>query len=120
MATTQSNYILVLTWNFVKNIKDCYLPIVNTNQIDIKLLVNSICLIYLKTNLKTKPISNVTGYYGYFTINKVILKNDSAYKIHSDNTDNIITDSKLYSKLLASYNYQKNLVMTKLICPQNY
>ena len=58
MDNTQSKYLFVLTWNFVKNIKDCYLPIVNTNQIDIKLLVNSICLIYLKTNLKAKPTSN--------------------------------------------------------------
>ena len=99
MDNTQSKYLFVLTWNFVKNIKDCYLPIVNTNQIDIKQLVNSICLIYLKTNLKTKPISNVTGYYGYFTVNKVILKNDLAYQIESNYEDMLIADYKLMDDL---------------------
>jgi hypothetical protein len=54
--------------------------------------------------LKTKPISNVTGYYGHFTINKVILKNDSTYLINSKYENEIISDSKLYAKLLASYN----------------
>ena len=92
-----------------------YLPIINSLKLDLDELANSQFLIYLKCVKATK--STISGFYGYFTGEHILIKNKQKSQIKNKELDkNIIcVDDAEYKLMVRNYNLcdMDNLIFVK-------
>jgi hypothetical protein len=116
----EKNYIYILDHTFIKKYCGCsnaihktvkydYLPIINTQKIDLQNFINSTFLIYLKNVKSTK--SYKTGFYGYFTSENVLLNENKS----SNNVNKIEYNNEIFDKMTKKYNLfmTENLLFVK-------
>ena len=113
-----------------KTTKYDYLPIINTTKLNLEELSNSKFLIYLKCVKATK--SNVSGFFGYFIGQHILINSKQSKQIKIPNTaDIIVTDDNEYKKIIHKYNlcdmddlvfirYDKVIPFNSIVSPLKY